>query len=170
MDLKKQLLKEHSKLNRDIIIRYVGNNPKRFAGLVAVYLAGPYRVTQRAAWPLSHCVEKNPKLIEPHLKKLLAFAVRPHVHVSVKRNTVRLLQFIDIPKKFQGSVADMCFNFLNDKKEAIAVQVFAMTVLANITKQQPELIDELRVIIKDRLPFASAGFKSRGRKILKTIH
>jgi hypothetical protein len=169
MDLQKQILKEHSKVNRDRIIQYVGTNKKRFAELIDVYLAGPYRVTQRAAWSVSCCVEQHPELIAPHFKKLLAFVVKPGVHVAVKRNTMRLLQFVDIPKKFHGQVAEICFNFLNDKKETVAVQVFAMTVLADITKHEPDLANELRTIIEDRLPYASAGFRSRASKVLKGL-
>lgn len=169
MDLKAQILREHSKANCMAITKYVGSNPKRFGELVKVYIAGPYRVTQRAAWPLSCCIEDHPTLIEPHLKKILDFVTMPDAPVAVKRNTVRLLQFIEVPKKFQGRVTEICFNFLNDKKETVAVQVFAMTALSNIAKHQPELANELRVIIEDRLPYASAGFKSRGVKTLKIL-
>lgn len=169
MDLQKQILKEHSKANRDRITTYVGINKKRFADLIDVYLAGPYRVTQRAAWPLAYCVEQHPELISPHYKKLLAFVAKPNAPVAVKRNTMRLLQFVEVPKKFYGAVADIAFNFLNDKKETVAVQVFAMTVLSNLVKHEPALANELRTIIEDRLPFGTAGFRSRGVKILKGL-
>jgi hypothetical protein len=169
MDLRKEILKEHSMTWRDRIIAYVGTNKKRFADLIDVYLAGPYRVTQRASWPISCCVEQHPELIEPHYKKLLAFVIKPGVHVAVRRNTMRLLQFVDIPKKFHGHVAEICFNFLNDKKETVAVQVFAMTVLANLAKHEPDLANELRTIIEDRLPYATAGFRSRASKVLKAL-
>jgi hypothetical protein len=169
MNLKVQILKEHSKANRDAIVKYVGNKPGRFAELVAVYLAGPYRVTQRAAWPISCCVEAYPGLIEPHLKKILDFVTTPNVPVAVKRNTVRLLQFIEVPKKFQGRVAEICFNFLNDKKETVAVQVFSMTVLAKLAEREPGLANELRTIIEERLPYATAGFRSRAGKVLKAL-
>jgi hypothetical protein len=169
VDLKTQILKEHSKANCDRIVRFVGNNQKRFADLVDVYLAGPNRVTQRAAWPISVCVEQQPELITPHFKKLLAFVIKRGVHVAVKRNTMRLLRFVDIPKKFQGQVAEIAFGFLSDKKETVAVQVFAMTVLANIAKEVPELKNELIPLIEDQLPYASAGFLSRGARVLKQL-
>jgi hypothetical protein len=167
MDLKSQIQKEHSKANCQRIQKYVGNHKKRFADLIAVFLAGPYRVTQRAAWPISYCVEEHPELINPHLRKMLNFMTKPGIHVAVKRNTMRLLQFINIPKSIQGQVIDLCFELLSNKKETVAVQVFAMTVLANISKHIPELKNELRFLIEDRLPYATAGFRSRANKILK---
>jgi hypothetical protein len=169
MDLKKQILKEHSKVNCKRITKYVGTSKKRFADLMAVYLEGPYRVTQRAAWPISYCVEEHPELIKPHLKKMLNFMKKPCIHVAVKRNTMRLLQFIEIPKNLQAQVIDQCFELLTNKKETIAVQVFAMTVLANISKDIPELKNELRFLIEDRLPYASAGFIARAKMVLKGL-
>ena len=169
MDLKAASLKEHSKAQCNKIVKYVSNDPKKFAELVNVFLAGPYRVTQRISWPLSCCIEQNTTLIHPHLAKILKYVQRPDVHDAVKRNVVRLLQFIDIPRKNQGVAADICFKFFNDSKEPIAVRVFSMTVLANLAKEIPELKNELIPLIEDQLPYASAGFVSRGRKVLKEL-
>ena len=68
-----------------------------------------------------------------------------------------------------GAVADICFKFLNSAKEAIAVKVFAMDVLLNIVGKFPEMKEELKISIKDQLPFGSAGFQNRGTKILKLL-
>ena len=169
MDIRKQLLKEQSKKNCNLIIGFIGSNNVRFEELVQVYLEGPYRVTQRAAWPLSYCVQRHPLLVVPHLKSLLDFVSRSNSPVAVKRNTMRLLQFIEIPGKWQGKVANICFGFMANHKETIAVQVFAMTVLFNLAKAHPEIGRELEVLIEDRLPYSSAGFRSRGIKILKQL-
>ncbi len=169
MNLVKVILKEHSKSQTDKISRYVGGSPKRFAELVAVFLAGPYRVTQRASWPLSYCVEHNPNLVKPHLKKIISYLHKQDEHDAVKRNIVRLLQYITIPKSLQGRTIDLCFHFLNSAKEPIAVRVFAMTVLANLAKENPDLKNEIILIIEDQLPFGSAGFISRGKKVLKEL-
>src|SRR6187549_2304803 len=131
MDITKELLKEHSKRQTSKVVKYIGNDPKRFNILIKTFLAGPYRVTQRAAWPLSYCVEENPSLIKPHLKSVLKMLSKPDAHDAVKRNILRFLQDIEIPRRFYGTLADRCFSFM-DSKEPIAVRVFAMTVLANI--------------------------------------
>ena len=169
MNLKEAALKEHSKRQCDKIVSYVGNDPERFSALVKVFLEGPYRVTQRIAWPLSYCVEENTALIHPHLTQILKYVQRPGLHDSVKRNVVRLLQFIDIPKKYQGTVADICFKFFSDTKESVAIRVFSMSVLANLAKEIPELKNELIPTIEDQLPYGTAAFVSRGRKVLKEL-
>ena len=45
-----------------------------------------------------------------------------------------------------------------------------MTVLSNIACQFPELKDELIMTIEEHMPFGSAGFVSRGRKVLNRLN
>lgn len=128
-----------------------------------------YRINQRAAWPLSYSVKKHPELIKPHLKKVITNLKKPKIHDAVKRNTVRFLQFIEIPKSLHGITLDHCFKLLQNKKEPVAIKVFSMSVLANLTKEYPELKGELSAIIEDQMPYGSAGFKARGKKVLKQL-
>jgi len=44
-----------------------------------------------------------------------------------------------------------------------------MTVLANIAQKEPELKNELRLVIEQQLSHGSTGFCSRARKVLKMI-
>ena len=168
MDLRLAIQKEHSKKQCLKIADFVGDSPVRFKALVEVFLAGPYKVTQRAAWPLSVCAERYPVLALPHLNTILAHATAPGVHSAVKRNAMRLLQFFDIPKRHHGKVLDIAFKFLTDRKEAIAVRVFSMTVIARLTRDKPELRRELCFLLEDELPYAGAAFRSRASRVLKT--
>jgi hypothetical protein len=169
MDLKKEILKAHSKFQTDKIIGYVGNDPLRFKLLVNTFLEGPYRITQRAAWPLSYCVIQHPALVKPYLKTLLDHLHKDGIHDSVKRNTLRFLQFTDIPKRYHGIIVDLCFGYLHNKKEPVAIQVFAMTVLYNLAQVNPDLKQELKIIIEDQLPYGKPAFISRAKKILKFL-
>jgi hypothetical protein len=169
MNIVAELSREHSKAMCNRVVRYVGDSPARFGELVKAFLGGPYRITQRSGWPLGCCVEKHPHLIRPYLRSLIRNLERPGQHDSVKRNTVRLLQFITIPKSVRGIAADVCFKFLADSKEPIAVRVFSMTVLANIAKVEPVLKQEVKIIIEDQMPYASAGMLARAKKVLKEL-
>jgi hypothetical protein len=150
------------------IVNYVGNNQKRFDELIKLFLGDEYRVTQRAAWAVSYCAETHPELIRKHLRKIILNLKKP-VHVAVKRNTLRMLQYIEIPKPLLGTVATSCFDFLNSKDEPIAVKVFSMTVLSNICKSHPDLKQELKLMIEAMLPYSSAGIISRTLRILKNL-
>jgi hypothetical protein len=169
MDLKKTLERGHSKTQTDAIVSYIGNNKNRFKALVKVYLDGPYRITQRAAWPLSFAVEKHPGLIAPHLKQIIDFLEQPGIHDAVKRNTMRLFQFIQIPAKYKGEILDIGFGYLQNRKEALAVRVFSMAVIARIITDQPDLQKELKLLLEDELAYAKPAFLSRAKKLLKQL-
>jgi hypothetical protein len=169
MDLTKTLQSGHNKQITTQIADYVGDNAIRFKELVKIFMAGPYRMTQRAAWPLSLCVERHPKLISPHLGKILRFATLPDVHDAVTRNTVRLLQFIDVPRKYRGQVVSMCFGYLATRGTPIAIQAFSITVLHNVSDNEPGLRRELRMILEGHLPYASPGYRARAQKVLRDL-
>jgi len=86
----------------------------------------------------------------------------------VKRNSVRLLQHIDIPKKFHGEVMDLCFNYVSSPNEPVAVKAFSLTILQNLSTDYPEIKNELKLIIEDRWPHETAAFHSRAKKFLKS--
>lgn len=169
MNLIKLFGATQTKRQKDEIVRYVGKNPKRFAELVTVFINGPHHITQRAAWPLTYCVEKHPELLAPQLKKILTATRKEGVHDAVKRNVTRMLQFVQIPRVHQGAVADLCFGYLTDAAEPVAIRVFSMTVLANLAAHEPDLKNEIVPLIETQLPYASAAFRSRGLKLLKRL-
>ena len=144
MNIIKELSKDFSKAKCDKIVAYIGKDQERFKELIEAFLNGPYRQTQRAAWPLSYAVQKNPSLIKPHLKRVLRNLNKPGIHDAVRRNTVRFLQSIEIPQSLQGEALDTCFKFLQNPKEPVAIKVFAMTVVANLAKEHPEIQNELK--------------------------
>jgi hypothetical protein len=166
MNLEKELLSANTKARITKIAAFVLEKPEHFSQLMQLFLRGPYRVTQRAALPLSCCVEQNPALVKPYLRQLLRVASQKDAPVPLKRNIVRLLQFIDLPDSVQGKAVSVCFGFLGNPAESIAVKVFSMTVISNIAQRQPPLARELVHILEDQLPYASAGFRSRARKIM----
>ena len=168
MSLREEILKEHSKSHTTYLANKIGPSQEAFDELMELFLGDEYRVTQRAAWLVSHCVDAHPWLIRKHLKSVIKNLQKP-VHVAVKRNTVRILQFMEIPEDLMGLTAEICFKFLNSGKETIAVKANAMTVLYTIVKKYPELKEELEISIQEQMPFGSAGFKSRGRKILQAL-
>ena len=169
MKLRDQILKEHSKANRDAIVKWVGDSQQRFDELFDLFLNDEYRVVQRAGWPLSYAVSAHPKFIQKHFSRLLKNLQKPGLHNAVRRNTIRLLQDVTIPQRFQGQVMDLCFDYINSPTEAVAVKAFALTVLDNLSKKYPEIKPELKTIIEDRWDYETAAFHSRAKKILKRL-
>jgi hypothetical protein len=168
MDLLKLLHEEHSKKQTDRIVKYIGADKKRFSGLMKLFFKGEYRITQRAAWPMSNCVIRHPVLINPYFKPLLNNLARKDVPIAVIRNTVRLLQDVNIPKIYHGLVMNACFEFIQSMETAIAVKAFSLTILSNLSMEYPEIRGELKLIIEEQWENSTAAFRSRARKILNT--
>ena len=169
MDLRKQLLTDHSKENTTLIVEYIGNDRERCDRLMKLFLYGEYRVIQRAAWVVGDLARLYPDLVTPYLPAMVENLKKPDLHVAAKRNTVRFFQEIALPEELWGDVADVCFKFLESGEEPVAVKVFSMTVLLGIVKKVPELKDELKYLIEDQLPYGTSGFKNRGLKTLKAL-
>ena len=82
---------------------------------------------------------------------------------------MRLLDSIAIPTSLQGTVMDTCFNYIADPKETVAVKAFSLGILGKMTDTYPEIIPELKLLTEDRLPYETAAFKSRAKKLLKKM-
>jgi hypothetical protein len=166
MDLLKLLREEHSKKQTDRIVNYIGDDQKRFSELINLFFKGEYRITQRAAWPLSYCVRRHPELIHPYFKPLLDNLARKDIHIAVIRNTVRLLQDVSIPKRYHGRVMSTCFEFIQSPETPIAVKAFSLTILSHLAIDYPEIRGELKLIIEEQWENATPAFRSRAKKVL----
>ncbi|TND08982.1 MAG: hypothetical protein FD123_1836 [Bacteroidetes bacterium] len=169
MNLREAILKEHSKANRQRIVKWIGKDPQRFKELVGHFLGNEYRLVQLAAPVLSDCAEAQPQLVKPYLGKLIKNLEKEGHHDAVVRGTVRFLQFTDVPEKYLGILANTCFRLLMKADSPIAVKAFSMTVLLNICRKEPGLKNELKLVIEGLMSNASAGLCNRGQKTLRAL-
>lgn len=168
MDIQAALLQVHSKEQAERICKYVGEDAERFAKLMGHMMGPVYRLSQRAAWPVSFCIERHPELIKPYWNRLAKQLERDDAHVAVRRNVVRMLQFVAIPKRYEGRIFEACYRQLADVSQPVAVRVFSMTVAAKIARTEPALMAELKAAALEHPEAATAGFRSRMRKVLGT--
>ena len=169
LDLEAELLREHSRKHAERIARWVGADKSRLRMLMRLFLKGERRTAQRAAWVVAISAEGHSLLYRPYLKRMLSRMQEPGIHDAVKRSVVRILQDIDIPDNVLGTAANLCFEQLRSAGAPIAVKCFSMTVLAHIAEREPDLGRELRLMIEQQFPYASAGFRARARETLKAI-
>jgi hypothetical protein len=169
MDLEAEILKEHSKRQTVRIAKWIGPDKRRFRQLMELFLHGDRIVTQRSAWILSYCYEYHPQLITPWLHALVKKMQEPDVHDAVKRNVVRLLSCVDVPKPLLGTVVSLCFDNLNSVDAPIAVKVHSMSVLQKVTEREPDMKHELQTAIELMLPYVAPALLARGRIVLKQL-
>ena len=171
MNIREELLKQqiHFKKHAVAITEYAVLTDENFKELIDCFLSDNVRVAQRAAWSVSWAAQKRPELVQSYAGVLISQLKRTDVHNAVIRNSLRILEDLDIPEEFHGEVMDACFQFLQKRDTAIAIKAFALTVLFNLSKIYPDIKNELRVIIEENMDYETAAYKSRGRKILAKL-
>jgi len=169
MDIREEVLREHSKKQVLKIAAWIGNDEDRFRQFLFIFLNDEYRVVQRISWVLSAVAEAQPKLVEKNIGRIVKKLDEKNIHVAVKRNVVRVLQFLNIPVKHRAKVFDHCINYIADPNETIAVRCFAMSVASKIAKQYPELLGELEQTINLLIKDSTPGLKARAKMVLKEI-
>jgi len=167
MDVEKEILEVRSKTQVLKLVKWVGNDKMRFQQLMKYMIYGEDHLAKNSAWILGHSAELYPALATPWLQAMIKILQRRGVHDAVKRNVVRILQFVDIPHKFRGKVVNLCFEFISSLTEPIAVRTFSMSVLATIALEEPILRKEFEIVVRQVFPYATPAFRARAKKYLK---
>ena len=171
MNIQQELVKQktHTKEQALKISSYACSSPKHFKELMQCFLSNDYRLAQRAAWSVSWAAKKSPELIQPYIKDLVDQLPRKDVHNAVIRNSVRILQQVEIRGSLHGELMNSCFSFIEAPSIPVAIKTFSLTTLFNLSQSYPEIKNELKLIIEERWNHETAAFKSRGKRILKQL-
>ena len=172
MNIREALLKDklHKKEQALVVTDYACSSCKHFEELMHCFLSNEYRLAQRAAWNVSWAAKKQPHLITPYIKDLIQQLPRKDVHNAVIRNSVRILQKINIPEELHGELMDSCFNFIESNETPVAIKAFSLTILFNLSKIYPDIKNELKLLIEERWEHETVAFKQRGKQILTHLN
>lgn len=145
------------------------NEPSLLIDLLKILKSKDVALKKRASWPLSHLANSSPGIFKPFLKDIVALT-HDNSDPAIKRNALKVLeQTATFPPKLHAKILVSCFALLQDKQEPAAIRIYAMSVISNLCRVYPELRFELQAILEEELPYASAGFVSRGKKVLKAL-
>ena len=172
MNIRDELLKEkyYFKGHALKVSEFACSSPKHFKELMECFLSNEYRIAQRAAWSVSWGAQKHPELVKPYIKDLVAQLPRKDVHDAVIRNSVRILQQIEIPEELHGELMNNCFGFIESPSTPSAIKAFSLTTLFNLSRNYPEIKQELKLLIEENWNNETAAFRSRGKHILKALN
>ena len=162
---------EHSKAMTNRIAAYIGDDADKMSELMSCFFGNDMRVSQRAASCTCWVADKYPQLIEPYLEKMLLLSRTPNVHPAMPRNTMRILRELpEIPDAIIGLSTDTAFKFLETPSTPVAIRAFSMRVLYKISLKEPDLKNELKLIIETFLPHETLpGFISTAKDVLKLL-
>ena len=171
MDIRTELLREHSARQTRRLTDYACAHPSGFAELLQLFWYGTGREQQLAADVLGWAGQRQPKWLVPHLAGLLATA-QPgsDQHPAVRRAVARVLQFVPVPEEWQALAFDTCLALLQNPAEPVAVRAYALTAAARLAAPYPELAAEVLAATDTVLKTStSAALQSRAQRELQKL-
>ena len=169
MDIREFLEIGTSRLNADILVDKIEEDPDLFEIVWQITLEDTYPLSMRASWVISHFARKHPYFLEPRLPELVK--ILPGIKTeSVRRNLLNIISFLPIPEEQSGRLFDLCYGYLESPGSAIAIRAYAMTILYHISNLEPELKPELISLLETQKNAESAGVYSRAKILLKKLY
>jgi hypothetical protein len=168
MDYFVNLAKEHSRANTDAIAKAIGNSPKEFKKIIDLIYTAKAPIPQRASWLLTVISREHPELITPYISQFINSIADFNID-GIKRNMLSALSTQKMPKRSQGKIVTICFDFILSPSETVAVKTLSLDILSKFIDDYPDLKNELKAAIEDQLPKTTIAFQSKGNKILKML-
>lgn len=168
-DLKSSILKSRSPENWQHIVNLVIENQSLYPYLVRLAFSKESVMGLRASWIMDKISEKSAGIASKDIIQFIIKESPNEPNYSVLRASLRMLCRYEIDINFCGELVNASFEWLSASKTPIAVKVHAMQLLYNFTIQEPDLKNELKIIIEEQMPIGSAGFKARGKHILNLL-
>ncbi|MDE5424151.1 hypothetical protein L3073_18205 [Ancylomarina sp. DW003] len=155
--------KDAAKLIAKGIAKEPGNMPKLWE-----FAISDHDKAWRATWLMDKVYDEAPELIRPYLSQMIE--LMPHLKCESKqRQLLKLISCEPLPKNVSGEFINCCFDYLISSSTAIAVKVHAMQILFNFAQIEPDIKNELALVIEEQMIEGTRGFNARGRKLLKNL-
>jgi hypothetical protein len=169
MNIREFLEIDSSRLNADILVDKIEEDPEVFETVWEIMLEDSYPLSMRASRVIWLFALKHPYYVEPRLPEIIRFL--PEIRTgSVWRNMLNVLSMFPIPEAQTGAVFDLCYGLLESQDSAIAVKANAMTILYNISNIEPELKVELITLFESQKDAESAAIYARSKILLEKLY
>ena len=169
MDVREFLGLNSSRLNADILVDKIEEDPDVFETVFEIMLEDTYPVSMRAGHVIYIFSKKHPYFLEPRATALIQVLPKMKSE-SVIRNLLGVLCLLKLPDEYAGQLFDFCYSILESPRAAIAHRAYAMTILYNISEMEPDLKPELISLFEEQLDTDSMGVKSRTQNLLKKLY
>jgi hypothetical protein len=155
--------------NLELLIRKFETQPKHIRTLMELALTSHDPKSWRAAWIAEKIYENHPKLLRPWLDPII-YALESEKHPAKKRHFLKHISLNEPAERHHSFLLDFCLKTFTSAEEPIAVRVYAMQILFNISEKEPGFKPELLSTIENEIELhPSAGICSRGRKLKKEL-
>jgi len=127
--LEQLILEEHSKKQRDRIIDYINTDSKKVSELIDLFLNGSPVVQQRSAYVIGSIEDVYPQILKPFYPSIVTNLCRDKLHPAIPRNTLRLVEKVELDEEHTGIFLDVCFRYLENISLPVAIHAFSLTCI-----------------------------------------
>lgn len=170
MNPAKQLYKEHSRRNTDLIVKWIGHDRKRFNQVIVLLSDADLILVQRSSWVVKNSLIDNSEWINSIARTLLNVMKKQGQHEGVIRHMLSIFEEGRIPVRYEAEIMDACFRYFMNASSAIAVRVISMSILAKLSCKYIEIRNELIGLIHLEIEKgAGPAMQARAKKVLKDL-
>jgi len=130
------------------MIAYMEAHPEAYEGAVKLGVSDKQPFAWRAAWLLWSCMEENDERIKPYIKDIVN--VVKSKNDGHQRELLKILLLMDIDKKYEGILFDLCLNVWEEITKSPSVRMTAFKFILKLVKKHPELAKEISFLLEDR--------------------
>ena len=129
---------------------------------------------KNAGWALMHVAKKDISVIFPY-RQICYEAVLQYQDERILRNLLFVANALfgistDEEKRAHFELYDRCIAIVTSELYAPGTRSNALSILEQFCKIEPELSQEIIIIINAIMDYASAGLKSKAQKVLKSLN
>ncbi|MBT8219067.1 MAG: hypothetical protein KJP00_04555 [Bacteroidia bacterium] len=152
------------------ILNAVGSDPEKVDTLIDLIENAEKHVSFNAGWVLYHLLENKNIEWSRYFDKLWPL-LKDNILPAVARSILKYLWYLDKwPDDKFTEVADHLLQYVADPGAPIAYQALSMEALYKHLNPYPELLEELKLILEQGMPYGSAGYKNKAQKLVRKIN
>lgn len=144
-------------LKRPLLFRYL------FEGMAS----GDAIVRMRAADAAEKVTARQPELLQPYKRKLLAIAGSSDQQ-EVRWHAALMIPRLKLTAKERAVAMDIFFDYLRDHSSI--VKTFAMHGLATLASADPRLREKILPLLRELTEVGTPAMRARGRKLLQHLN
>jgi hypothetical protein len=150
------------------MISFLQSHPEYFEEAVQLAISHKQPFSWRAAFLLWGCMEDNDSRIHKHIGSIInSIKDKKDGH---QRELLKILYRMDIKKKYEGQIFDICMNLWEQISKDPSVRMTALKFILKISKKHPELLKEMTFLTQDHyLASLSPGVKKSIQKMMQEV-
>lgn len=168
MEFIDQLQSRLTKKQQTHLVARVNASESLFNEIINILIHEKGMAQQGAAWIYGYSGIEHQSIVLNRLGELVN-SIKPKTHPSVLRNTLRVLMRIKITEPFRGMVFENCYKWAEDSSQPVAIRAFALHTMSKILDFEPELANEIDLLIDNISMNASSGLLNTCGKVKTKI-